>query len=135
MADYSSVNLKKPTISVMGKDGSIEIHKNTVRVLDYPEYICLRISKKKNSLLLRPCEATDVLSFQMPRDFMKRTQVHYRIHSLLFVRDLLRTNNLNQEGSYYLDGKYVKEGNAVVFSLNTARPVFHDTKIDGGPKE
>ncbi len=114
----------------MGKDGIIGIHKNTVTALGSPRYICLRVSKNNEVLLLRPCEASDVMSFKTPRNFLKDHHVNFRIHSLQFVTDLLNQNDLNQNETYFLDGQYIESKNAAIFPLVTARVFNPETEGD-----
>lgn len=127
MAD-TSITVNNLTVSIMGKEGAIGIHKNIVRSLGCPNYLCLRVSRSRNSFLLRPCGADEKLSFQMPQDFLNDHHINYRIRSLRFVQNLLQNNKLDKNSSYYLTGKMLKEDNAVVFSLVSARPISPETE-------
>lgn len=73
-----------------------------------------------NTLMLRPCESKDVMSFQAPKNFLSNHNTNFRVHSLKFVRELLESNNLEQETTYLLEGTFSKRHNAVIFPLNTA---------------
>ena len=129
MAD-TSITTKNLTVSIMGKEGAIGIHKNIVRSLGCPNYLCLRVSRSNNSFLLRPCNADDKLSFQMPQDFLNDHHINYRIRSLRFVQDLLSINKLDKNGSYYLTGQMLKNNIAIVFPLVSARPITPETEGD-----
>ena len=126
MADSSP----KLTLSIMGKDGIIGIHKNTVNVLGQPRYVSLRVSRNNEVLLLRPCEANDVMSFKTPRNFLKDHHVNFRIYSLKFVKDLLKQNELSSNETYFLDGQYIENENAAIFPLITARLFNPDMEGD-----
>ena len=110
----------KLTITLQGKQGAIGIRKNVYRAIGCPRYVSLRISYKNNTLMLRPCESKDVMSFQAPKNFLSNHNTNFRVHSLKFVRELLESNNLEQETTYLLEGTFAKRHNAVIFPLNTA---------------
>ena len=79
----------KLTITLQGKQGAIGIRKNVYRAIGCPRYVSLRISYKNNTLMLRPCESKDVMSFQAPKNFLSNHNTNFRVHSLKFVRELL----------------------------------------------
>ena len=110
---------KKPklTISIQGKEGCVGIHKNVVRALGCPRYLAPRISRKRNLFMLVPCEREDVLSLEMPENFLESAYTNYRIHSLGFVRDILLSNGLKTECTYFLEGRYSKKNHAVIFPI------------------
>jgi hypothetical protein len=111
----------KLTITLQGKEGAIGIRKNVIKVLDAPRFVALRISYKNNSLLLIPCEQQDVMSYEIPHNFLKGRHVNFRIHSLSFVKELLEYNELDSDTTYILEGAYASQMNAVVFPLETAK--------------
>lgn len=119
----------KLTMTLQGKEGAIGIRKNTVKALGCPRYICLRISKKGDSLLIRPCESIDVMSYEMPEDFLKSHHVNFRIHSQMFVQTLLKNHSLNKDQTYILDGMLLKNNSAAVFSLLSAHP-FNSAEVN-----
>ena len=108
------------TITLQGKEGAIGIRKNVVKALGSPRFIALRISYKNNSLLLHPCEQKDVMSYEIPHDFLLGKHVNFRIHSLSFVKELLKENDLESNCTYVLEGHYSPRMNAVVFPMSTA---------------
>lgn len=114
---------KKPklTISIQGKEGCVGIHKNVVRALGCPRYLAPRISRKRNLFMLVPCEREDVLSLEMPEKFLESDHTNYRIHSLSFVRDILLSNGLSIDSTYFLEGQYSQRNNAVIFPIASAR--------------
>lgn len=117
----NSENNPRLTISIQGKEGCIGIHKNVVRTLGCPRYLAPRISRKRNLLMLVPCEREEVLSLEMPEKFLENAHRNYRIHSLGFVRDILLTNGLSTECTYFLEGQYSKKNNAVIFPIASAQ--------------
>lgn len=127
MNEESVTQSGKLTITLQGKQGAIGIRKNVYRAIGCPRYVSLRISYKNNTLMLRPCESKDVMSFQAPKDFLSNHNTNFRVHSLKFVRELLENNNLELENTYLLEGKYSKRHNAVIVPLNTATLLRTDT--------
>ena len=120
----------KLTITLQGKEGAIGIRKNVVKILDAPRFVALRISYKNNSLLLLPCEQQDVMSYEIPHNFLEGRHVNFRIHSLSFVKELLESNRLESNTTYILEGEYAPQMNAVVFSLETAK-LMTESDISG----
>ena len=114
------------TITLQGREGAIGIRKNIVKALGSPRYVSLRISYKNKSLLLLPCDQKDVMSYEMPHDFLNGRHVNFRIYSLSFVQDLLRTYGLNSDASYILNGKLSSKIKGIYFPLNTVRPISDD---------
>ena len=127
MNEESVTQSGKLTITLQGKQGAIGIRKNVYRAIGCPRYVSLRISYKNNTLMLRPCESKDVMSFQAPKDFLSNHNTNFRVHSLKFVRELLENNNLELENTYLLEGKFSKRHNAVIVPLNTATLLRTDT--------
>ena len=127
MNEESVTQSGKLTITLQGKQGAIGIRKNVYRAIGCPRYVSLRISYKNNTLMLRPCESKDVMSFQAPKDFLSNHNTNFRVHSLKFVRELLENNNLELENTYLLEGKFSKRHNAVIVPLDTATLLRTDT--------
>ena len=127
MNEESVTQSGKLTITLQGKQGAIGIRKNVYRAIGCPRYVSLRISYKNNTLMLRPCESKDVMSFQAPKDFLSNHNTNFRVHSLKFVRELLEKNHLELENTYLLEGKFSKRHNAVIVPLNTATLLRTDT--------
>ncbi len=114
------------TITLLGREGAIGIRKNVAKALGSPRYVSLRISYKNKSLLLLPCDQKDVMSYEMPHDFMNGRHVNFRIYSLSFVQDLLKTHGLNSDASYILHGKLSSRIKGIYFPLNTAKLISDD---------
>ena len=127
MNEESVTQSGKLTITLQGKQGAIGIRKNVYRAIGCPRYVSLRISYKNNTLMLRPCESKDVMSFQAPKDFLSNHNTNFRVHSLKFVRELLENNHLELENTYLLEGKFSKRHNAVIVPLDTATLLRTDT--------
>ena len=116
------------TITLLGREGAIGIRKNVAKALGSPRYVSLRISYKNKSLLIRPCDQKDVMSYEMPHDFLNGRHVNFRIYSLGFVQDLLKTHGLNSNASYLLEGKLSPRIKGIYFPLNTAKPISDEEK-------
>ncbi len=114
------------TITLLGREGAIGIRKNVVKALGSPRYVSLRISYKNKSLLLLPCDQKDVMSYEMPHDFMNGRHINFRIYSLSFVQDLLKTHGLNSDASYILKGKLSSKIKGIYFPLSTAKLISDD---------
>ena len=111
------------TITLLGREGAIGIGKNVAKALGSPRYVSLRISYKNKSLLLLPCDQKDVMSCEMPHDFLNGRHINFRIYSLSFVQDLLQTHQLNCDASYVLEGKLSSKIKGIYFPLYTAKPI------------
>jgi hypothetical protein len=121
-ADDKEVNSKKRklymALSIQGHWNAVQISKDVIRVLGSPSHICLRVNEANHSLAICPCDATEVLSFKTPDGLLTERHTKLRIHSRLFIKELLQSNGLDAEKSYSLSGTYSERTNAVVFSFN-----------------
>lgn len=120
MNEDSTVPTKRLTITLQGKEGAIGIRKNVYRALGSPRFICLRVSYKQNSLLLRACESKDLMSFEAPDGFAENHHINFRMHSLRFVQDMLISNKLDGDCTYVLEGDYSKKHNAIIVPISSA---------------
>ena len=105
---------------MQGKEGAISIGRNVVRALGVPQYVTLRVSHKNKALLIMPCEQKDVMSYKTPPDFINKSHVNFRIHSLSFVTGLLKDIGVDPEATFVLDGLYSHNMGAVVFPIDTS---------------
>ena len=53
-------------ISFYGKGNAINIGKDVVRILGAPSYICLKVNRSMDSIIITPCEKRETLSFKVP---------------------------------------------------------------------
>ena len=63
------------------------------------------------------------MSYEMPHDFMNGRHVNFRIYSLSFVQDLLKSHGLNSDATYILEGKLSPKIKGIFFPLNTAKQI------------
>lgn len=102
---------------ILGKVHSISVGKDIVRLLGYPQYVCIRINKEYNSILVRACEKNDPMSFKVPTTLFDRSNNVFRIRSKSFILDLFGVNGLDLEKSYSFKGHYDKERNVVIVPI------------------
>lgn len=57
------------------------------------------------------------MSFKVPDRFLTDRHCNFRIYSQQFVQNLLRLNGMNEQGSYSIEGDYLKSKNAAIFQL------------------
>lgn len=114
------------TFSIYGKADCFHISKDTVRMLGYPNYICLKI-KNNNALVILPSEAKEVMSFIIPKNLFSSSSGQFRVTSKSFVTEILTQNNLSKDKTYLISGKYSEKENAVFFNINNAK-IFHNFK-------
>ena len=113
----SHVKINTLKISILGTEKAIGVGKTVIKELGNPEYICLYISEDSHSLMLRPCEEKEPMSYKVPSGFIAAKQKNFRMHSQCFVNDLLCKNGLDVFCSYYIRGRVLESGNAAVFNL------------------
>ena len=125
------VNLEKTYehlgIVIFGRQVCISVGKDIIRLLGNPPYICIRINSNYGSVLFKPCEEDDPMSFKVPAKLLLYHRCTFRIHSKLFVQSLLLANDLDVNDTYTFNGYYTPQHNAVVV------PIIHDNlqRIEG----
>ena len=82
-------------IVVFGNQVCISVGKDIIRLLGNPAYICIRINSNYNSVLFKPCEEHDPMSFKVPAKLLIDHRCTFKIHSKMFVQCLLLANNLD----------------------------------------
>ena len=95
----------------------MSIGKNVLRVLNHPKYICFRVSKQRNSIIIFPCDYSDPMSYKVPEGIFLSRQKNMRICSKGFVIDTLLANNLSIDTTYTMRGKFYPQQNLVHFDL------------------
>ena len=55
------------------------------------------------------------------QQFLTDRHCNFRIYSQQFVQNLMRLNGMDEQGSYSIEGNYLKTQNAAIFKLR--RPV------------
>lgn len=115
------------TLTIYGYANILNISKDVVRILGYPQYICLLVNKEMNSVAVTPCEADHQMSVLVPEKLFTDDNTTFRICSLGFVRDIIRINNL-QEELYIYRGRYLEKNNAVIFDLLDENRISYTSK-------
>ncbi len=111
----------KPDISIYGRKKVIHIGKDILRLLGGPEFICIRINKEMDSLVISPCGSKELISFKVPQDIMFNSDRMMRVSSRSFVSGILTMNNMSDRVTYKITGIYLEKDNAVAFRISDAR--------------
>jgi len=104
-------------ISVSDLEYDIYVGKDVIRALGVPKHVCVLKGKDKQSIAIVPCRGKYPLSFAVPDDCLTNENRKLRIHSIPFVDELLRANNLESGKTHSITGVYSSRINAVVFPL------------------
>lgn len=109
------------SITINGKQSTIRVTKNVIKILGSPEYVCLRVNKDFSSIAILPCLSTDLLSFKIPDDFIDNPRGDFRIYSKRFARSVFAGSNLDFNSSYLFYGEYLEKNNAIIFDVSKAK--------------
>ena len=104
-------------IVVFGRLDCISVGKDIIRVLGNPAFICIRINSTFTSVLFKPCEEHDPMSFKVPEKLFVDHRWTFKIHSKMFVQQLLLTNNLDTDQTYTFNGYYSPHYNTVIVPI------------------
>lgn len=104
-------------IVIFGSQVCISVGKDIIRLLDNPAYICIRINSSYNSVLFKPCEEHDPMSFKVPAKLLSDHRCTFKIHSKMFVQRLLLANNLDLNETYTFSGYYSPYHNTVIVPI------------------
>jgi hypothetical protein len=104
-------------LTISGMRNELSIGRNVIRVLKQPKYVCFRVNKSKNSIIIFPCEYADPMSYKVPGDVILHRHNNLRIYSKEFVQSLLAANQLDNDSTYTINGKYYLEKNLVRFDF------------------
>lgn len=104
-------------IVVFGSQVCISVGKDIIRLLGNPAYICIRINSNYNSVLFKPCEEHDPMSFKVPAKLLTDHRCTFKIHSKMFVQRLLLANNLDLTETYTFSGFYSPHHNSVIIPI------------------
>lgn len=117
MKEVQTLSKRTPRISLFGKKNAIGIGKDVILLLGIPTHIRIRVNEENDSLVIEPTEEKEVMSFKVPDRFLTDRHCNFRIYSQQFVQNLLRLNGMNEQGSYSIEGDYLKSKNAAIFQL------------------
>ena len=117
-------------LTISGIRSEMYISKNVIRVLGHPEYLCFRVNKARDSIIIFPCEVSDPMSYKVPEEIFTDAHKMMRIHSKGFVTTILHANDLSVNSTYTVYGQYFEELNLVRFHLkeNFENRNFSDAK-------
>lgn len=118
----------KLDISIYGRKKAIHIGKDILRLLGGPEFICIRINKEMDSLIISPCGGKELISFKVPQDIMFNSDRMMRVSSRSFVSGILTMNNMSDRVTYKITGIYLEKNNAVAFKISDARVYGEEEK-------
>ena len=90
-------------------------------ILNCPKFICLRVNKAYNSIMLKPCEREDPMSYKVPENFLKKHNCVFRIHAQTFVRTILDANGFDPMGTYAFHSMYLPDKNSIIVPLNNPK--------------
>lgn len=111
----------KLEVSFYGKVNAINIGKDVIRVLGAPLYICFKVNRNMDSIIIAPCEGKETLSFKVPDNIYLVNSVQMRVTSRSFVLGLMTMNNMNMSYTYKVAGTYSEKNNVVIFHLADKR--------------
>lgn len=121
MKEVHTLSKRTPRISLFGKKNAIGIGKDVILLLGVPTHIRIRVNEENDSLVIEPTEGKEVMSFKVPDRFLTDRHCNFRIYSQQFVQNLMLLNGMDEQGSYSIEGNYLKTQNAAIFKLR--RPV------------
>ena len=110
-----------PRITIDGRQDCISIGRDVIRVLGYPGYVSILRNDLQKTIAIKQSESREVLSFKVPEGFPDEGRRMFRIYSQAFTREILELYELDATKSHAFKGTYVKEYDAVVFSLSNNR--------------
>lgn len=106
-----------PILSIWGRRNTINIGIDVIRLLGEPTHICIMKNIHNFSLAVCPCEADEIMSFQIPDFFLEDPNAKFCIHSKQFVQQIMKECDLDRDKTYLFHGEWVPEKNAVIFML------------------
>ena len=66
-----------------------------VRLFDMPDYMAFCVNKKRDSLIVYPCESNDALAFKVPKNLFGKNGRQFKITSKPFIHELIVKNGLS----------------------------------------
>lgn len=113
-----------PVICIDFKKSRFRIHKNTLRMLDNPDYIQLLVNPHKNILAVRCSVREDRLSHYADLDRFPAKN-SFELYSSSLAAALLDNNRaLHSDCSYRFYGSLNQSRRIALFALDEAVPVF-----------
>ncbi len=106
-----------PTLTLRGKDGVINIGRETIRMLNYPSHITILQCKRNRSFAVFPCSPRHVMSFATPENFLVNRNRKFTITSKEYTHDLMKSCDLECDKTYQFIGVHEEAKHRVVFYL------------------
>ncbi len=118
MADYITWDYSSPGISFQISSGRICIFKQTLAVLEYPEFFRFRFDPQSRFFGIEPCGLEDDGAEALPNH---AGDEYYDICSMSLVRFVYQTCGWNKTISYRVPGRvYGSDSHLVYFDLQKA---------------
>ncbi len=108
-------------MTIYGKRERIFFTKDVIRILGVPNFICIRVNAEWNSVLVMPCADKDYLSFRVPNDILSEPNKKMEFRSKAFTDTLLKSNGLDRQGTYTVQGWYFEKRNVLVFDFRNVK--------------
>ncbi len=110
---------KNTFISVRLTSGSIRIFKETIRLMDDPEFIRFSVNEEGTFLAVEPYHRITFTSFAVPKNLYSYNGAMV-VYSKSLCSLLYNRLNWNENKLYRISGKILKEQKAAVFDLTHA---------------
>ena len=108
-------------VSLLGSFRAISLTKDVVRLFGKPKFVCLRVNKAYDSILIKPCEREDPMSYKVPEKFLEKHNCVFRIHSKAFVRSILISNGFDPMGTYAFHSFYLPDANSIIVPIRNPK--------------
>ena len=127
METNKTINYIKKSVrlsfSIYGVKDSLNISRDVIRILGFPNYVSIRI-KEKNHFAVVPSDVKEQMSFSVPKNLFTTKSGQFRITSKGFVTTILARNNLDKNVTYIVKGSYSEKENVVFFNMENHRIVI-----------
>lgn len=110
---------KNTFISVRLTSGSIRIFKESIRLMDSPDFIRFSVNREGTLLAVEPYHRKTFTSFKIPRNLYSYNGAMV-VYSKPLCRLLYNRLNWNKDKLYRIPGRILKEQRTVVFDLTNA---------------
>ncbi|MBP3847271.1 hypothetical protein J6I39_05940 [bacterium] len=127
METNKTINYIKKSVrlsfSIYGAKDSLNISRDVIRILGFPNYVSIRI-KDKSHFAVAPSDVKEQMSFSVPKNLFTTKSGQFRITSKGFVTTILARNNLDKNVTYIVKGTYSEKENVVFFNMENHRIVI-----------
>lgn len=110
----------KPAISISMKKPGIRIYKDTLHLLEDPNYILLMVNPEDYSIVISPSDWRDCKSHNIARYLFNNTK-SITLYSTSLIRELkMLRPNWDYNKAYKIGGVYLQNEFAVKFDMTSA---------------